>query len=236
MTHTGCLAITAASWLLIFNSTARSDEFVRAIPADGTWAKFHWSEHWNNGEEEILHFTFKSVGTKTVDDRRCRWIEVRMQSEQVVHRDAGDVIKLLVREQEFQAGGDAIKTALEVWYQSSGTDAVKIEGIVDNPRLYLLLFPLLQGRVREQQLLKDRETIAWQRGTINCSVVEGKVSEQFTSDHAKGHCRFAVQETMPFGFALARLEIDNRYGKHGVISLSLIDHGTAAASDLPGVN
>ncbi|HUQ69046.1 MAG TPA: hypothetical protein VM165_05960, partial [Planctomycetaceae bacterium] len=171
----------------------------------------------------------------TVGDQRCRWIEVRVQSEESVRKGVGTAYKLLIPEQELKADGDAVKAAIEVWRKPADENAHKIEGLIDNPRLYLLLFPLLPGRVRERQILKERETVAWQRGTLDCAIVEGQVKDSFTYDRVTGRCRFVVHESVPFGFAAVHLKIDNADAEHGVVSLSLIDQGTDAVSDLPNV-
>uniref|UniRef100_A0A7C2NW53 DUF3108 domain-containing protein n=1 Tax=Schlesneria paludicola TaxID=360056 RepID=A0A7C2NW53_9PLAN len=221
-------------WLALCASAA-ADLFVHKDPDDGAWARFHWNERWNDGEENVLQFTFKAVGTKTVDDRRCRWIEVNIQTPESVRRGVASSFKLLIPGQELKGDGDVIDSAVEVWRKPFDGDAARFDDLKDNPRLYLFFFPLLPGRMRERVMLTERQKVAWQEGTLDCSVVEGVVQEKFTYDRTLGRCRLAVHESVPFGFASARLEIDNADGEHGVISLSLIDFGTNAVSELPDV-
>jgi hypothetical protein len=72
-----------------------------ALPADGAWVEYAWTATEPGGKKQTGTLRISSVGTRTVQGVRCRWIELKRQTWQ------GDRLgvrwrKLLVAEDAFR--------------------------------------------------------------------------------------------------------------------------------------
>jgi len=229
----------AFAWLALVPS-AFAEDVARLLPKDGAWARFHWHEHWNDGVERSLYITIKAAGAKFVNNEAHRWVEIKIQSEEPLMKGTGAAFKFLVTQDELSSSSDFIANAVEIWrnspMQDGAVENLKDEPRVkDNPRLYILFFPWLSGRIRGAADLTERQAVAWQKGQLACRTVEGMVDEKFTFDHIRGRCRLALHPDVPFGVAAARLQVGIAEGDEGTVTVSLVDYGEGARSDLPDV-
>lgn len=232
-----------AGGLLALCATAHAGDIVRTVPADGAWVRFHMHETWSDADvgniDRTIYLTIKSVGTKIVNDKPCRWIESKIQSDEQLMTGTGMIFKVLVPEKELTIG-DPVNGAVESWWRRPNHEVAKVPDLKGHPRLWLFFLPALSGRVREPLKLEERQAVVWQQGQLDCRVMEGNIAETLTDVRWdvqwKGRGRLALHETVPFGVAAVRFEIekDDR-GTTGSITGSLTDNGAGAVSDLPEI-
>jgi hypothetical protein len=78
---------------------------IYALPPDGAWIEFQWTLSNTDGKSAKGTLRLSSVGSKIVDDIKCRWIEIRKE-----YRQDGvtklEYRKLLVEEKAFAKTAD----------------------------------------------------------------------------------------------------------------------------------
>ncbi len=115
-------ALTIALVLAAAPQLATAGGPVQSLPKDGCWVKF-FLEH-ETGPNDVSKatgsWTISSVGTRTVDEEKCRWIEIEE------HFDQGDDgkpftrwFKYLVREKDLKPGGDPLSNLIEYWHKDT---------------------------------------------------------------------------------------------------------------------
>jgi len=215
---------------------------VQALPKDGAWVKFflEWELSGPDAADSKGTGTWsvRSVGTKTVNGEKCRWIEIE---EHLDKADDGKPFtrwyKFLVRENDLKRGGDPVKNAIAIWWKDTdpNTTAKKADGT--SP--WLAMF--LRGTPKTGKTVAQKNRVLWQKGDFVFQRAEEQRQRRTTNigDDRRMTIRDVVwkKAEIPFGAAAvtftARL---TRNGKHSwtwVRKLSLADHGTGAKSMLP---
>lgn len=213
---------------------------VQSLPKDGCWVKFFLEvEVSDPGGETGKHtgsWTVSSVGRKSVDGEKCRWIEIE---EHLDKADDGKPFtrwyKFLIREKELKPGGDLLGRLVEYWHKEGRNKALKR---TDSDSLMVPMF--LRNTPKRGKAIAKAKRVLWQRGDFTVS----KAEEQTQTTARDGdHLRVTVRDVVwkkakiPFGTAAVHSTVRLiRKGKptyKWVRKLSLADHGTKARSKLP---
>ena len=210
---------------------------VQSLPEDGCWVKFFLEVE--TGGDDGKHtgtWTISSVGSKTVDGEKCRWIEIE---EHIDKSDDGKPYtrwyKFLVREKDLTPGGDLLGHLVEYWQKEGKNKAVKRTG---SRALMLAMF--LRSTPKTGKPVAKAKRVMWQKGQFTIA----KAEEQ-TQTTAKEDDRLRVtvrdlvwkKADIPFGTAAVHTSV--KLIRKGlptytwVRRLSLANHGTNAKSKLP---
>ncbi len=210
---------------------------VQSLPKDGCWVKFFLEV--DTGGVNGKHtgsWTISSVGMKTVNGEKCRWIEIE---EHIDKNDDGKPLtrwfKFLVREKDLKPGGDLLGHLVEYWHKEGRNKAVKK---TDSSSLMLPMF--LHNTPKIGRPVTKAKRVMWQKGAFTIPKAEEQTQ---TISGKENRLRVTVRDLVwkkadiPFGTAAVNSSVRLiRKGKPTytwVRKLSLADHGTNAKSKLP---
>lgn len=231
--------LTIALMLASIPGLATAGGPVQSLPEDGCWVKF-FLEVETSGPEGISDqatgsWTISSVGTKTVDGEKCRWIEIE---EHIDQGDDGKPItrwfKYLVPEKDLVPGGDPLRNMVEYWHKD--TYATRTGTKFDGRPAMLPMF--FRGTPKTATAVAKPNRVRWQQGDFTV-----KQAEEQTQTVEAEECRLSIRDVVwkktdiPFGTAAVnstvRLHRDAFPTYTYVRRLSLSNHGTDAKSKIP---
>ncbi len=232
-------ALTIALILASVTRPATSGGPVQSLPKDGCWVKFRL-EHETSGPDGVDgkytgSWTVRSVGTRTVQGEKCRWIEIE---EHIDEGDDGKPLtrwfKYLVREKDMKPGGNLLSNLIEYWHRDTAQtrDATKSD---DRPAMMPMFF---RGTPKTATAVKKPKRVLWQQGEFNIKQAEEQ-TQTIRAQEYKLEIRDVVwkEADIPFGTAAVtssvRLDRDGFPSYTYVRRLSLSDHGTGAKSKIP---
>lgn len=235
--------LTIVLFLVVSPRFASAGGPVQSLPKDGSWVKFHLdlevSDADGINDTTSGSWTIRSVGVKTVNGEKCRWIEIE---EHLDKSDDGKPFtrwyKCLIREKDIKPGADLLGNLIEYW-QKEGVrgDALK----VTNSRS-LMLPMFLRATPRTGKPVTKAKRVLWQKGEFTIPKAEEQTQTTFKDGN---RLRVTVRDLVwkktdiPFGTAAVNSSVKLiRNGKptyQWVRRLSLADYGTKAKSKLPDV-
>ena len=267
--------IGCALWGMVGLAHARGDGLLNDLPRDGSWTlydvrsrgdqrvKFDIPEGVavkgaDEGPKKLDHHStlkISSVGSASVDGRRCRWIEIESKSKaEGVHPRI--LLKALIPEEDLKGGKDPFAHVVWLYFQY-GDDEPQL--VADPKRKtyeldrfrYLLLPP-----VADVKRLPER-SIATELGNLNCNVLrfhhkwKGTLSQDGSGTMAwdYGYLMFTTPK-VPFGVAVLELEgiseesntldadgkaISFKLESKNSFRLEVSRTGTDAVTGMPGV-
>jgi hypothetical protein len=228
MVRAHCVTAAVAVCLFACGSVS-GDGLLRRVAPDRAWVTFHCSEKWTDGTERAFYFTIKSVGRTTSDSQPARWIELKFESDGEKGRSPGTMFKFQVLEKHLAAGGDPLHNVLKAWRQRPDEKPTELNDLnFYLPRLNLFISPPIENLKKTDQ----RRTVDWQGGQLTCDVWEG--SRRFEQEDGNDETRYllSVHESIPFGVAAARLDVEMDDGVTGTVDFRVTDFGADATSDL----
>ncbi len=103
--------------LVLLPSTASADGLLRRLPADGSWVRYQWTFTRTEGAPQLAGtITISSVGTTTVADEKCRWLELKLIYDEQQSKHLW-LMKLLIPEKHFKHGDDFMKQSVRMWFK-----------------------------------------------------------------------------------------------------------------------
>lgn len=221
-------------------SLAQAEGVIQRVPEDGTWVRYHvaWkiSGDLVNQRQGTGTWTIRLVGTRTVNDIRCRWIEFEERLSVDGASDAGEptVEKFLVPEHSLQPGGNPLNDVIRFWVGSKDGTPEKLEG----PWSGIAESVFLPASKRMEQGLEPR-IVEYQRGKLETG--PGLIEQAHPTDRRGRQATIDYHlwkhPEVPIGTAAARIEltipIDAELRWRWVRELTVLDFGTGAKSSLP---
>ena len=213
---------------------------VQQLPQDGCWVKYFLEIEISTPDgvtgKHTGSWTISSVGSKTVNKDRCRWIEIE---EHIDQGDDGKPLtrwfKCLVREKDLRPGGDPLRNLVECWRKdtSQALTAVKCDN------RFTMLPMYLRGTPSKTSVIPEPKRVAWQRGNLTIEQAE----EQNQTVHAPDETYRMVirdvvwkQKDIPFGTAELTSSLSLKRAGFPTYTwvhrLSLVDHGTGAKTKI----
>jgi hypothetical protein len=253
-----CVALAVLACLLP-GGPARADGLVFQLPPDGTWARYTMRTEATFGLKDrppqkvtiAGTLTLSSVGEVLRNERKCRWIELKVESQgQGVHPKL--LLKLLIPEDCLRRGQDPLSHAVLTFFNPKPVDrtgAASLESFIDegfNRMQYEIdrfrdVFPKPLDNARSL----NRETVDTPAGKFeDCEVVSGTSGYDgpllnngrsvFTASY-----RLVLHPRAPFGVVAMQTETKGvEIGRRGRVSLTstktltLTTAGTNAVSEL----
>jgi hypothetical protein len=127
----------AVAWGLL-GGLAPADGLVFQLPPDGSWARYAVKTDgefaYGDGPKQKLAITgtltISSVGEMTRNEQKCRWIELKSESEtEGVYPKL--VLKMLIPQDRLQRGQDPLAHARLTFFNPKPVDKEKIEAFID---------------------------------------------------------------------------------------------------------
>lgn len=231
--------LTIALILAAVTRLATAGGPVQSLPKDGCWVKFFLEIELSGPDgvngEHTGSWTISSVGTKTVDGEKCRWIEIE---EHIDQADDGKPFtgwfKYLVREKDLKPGGDPLANLIEYWHRDTSQSGTARKSD-DRPAMMPMFF---RGTPKTAAAVTKPKRGLWQQGEFNI-----KQAEEQTQTIRSRECDLIIRDVVwrkadiPFGTAAVnssvRLDRDGFPSYTYVRRLLLSDHGSGAKSKIP---
>ena len=220
----------------VLNQTARGDGLIYQLPEDGAQVRYDTEITTSAGGQENSSkgsVTVSSVGAVLVDNEKCRWIEIKM-----ITNDDGQehlvIAKALIPEKHLGKGKSAGENMIRGWVKDGDTEPQEIKDLKAPQALPLRAF--LAGPPKDPGTL-DKVEVDGKLGKLMCGGVTGE--NEFEADDSTVAIRFKnrLHEKAPFGFVNGswKFEVKNngQVALSGTFKLTLVDTSTTALSDLP---
>ncbi|MSR56662.1 MAG: hypothetical protein EXS05_03185 [Planctomycetaceae bacterium] len=231
----GCVALV---------TPAVADESARTLPADGTWVRYFATAGVARPDETILHYTYSLVGTKTVNDQVCRWVEMKTEVRNVAY---SEIVKLLIPERELLEGKTPVKSLVRGWTKMNDDPVQSMlekESIDDAEYWYGWTTLVYPGPQRDAKVVRHPRIVEYQDDRLD--IAEGREMTYTASrrDASNGNTYPIVIEAaywthpkVPLGWASAKLRVEYRRNdsllRVGTCESSVQAFGIDAKSALP---
>jgi hypothetical protein len=216
--------------------TARADGLIYQLPDDGAQVRFDTEITTSVGGQDVGSkgsVTISSVGAVLVDNEKCRWIEMKM-----ISNDDGQehlvIAKALIPEKHLGKGKSPGEHMIRGWVKDGDNEPQEINDLKAPQALPLRVF--LAGPPKDSGEL-DKVEIDGKLGKLACAGVTGE--NEFETDDSTVAIRFEnrLHEKAPFGLVNGnwKFEVKNngQVAIAGTFKLTLVDTSTTALSDLP---
>ncbi len=233
--------LTIALILAAVTRLATAGGPVQSLPKDGCWVKF-FLELVVSGPDGVNgkhtgSWTISSVGMKTVNGEKCRWIEIEE------HIDQGDDgkpftrwFKYLVREKDLKPGGDPLSNLIEYWHK----DTFQTTTATKSDNRFTMMPMYFRGTPKTAAAVAKPKRVLWQQGDFTIKQAEEQTQTiRAPEDRYRLIIRDVVWKKADIPFGAAALTSSVRLERAGfptytwVHRLSLSDHGTGAKSKIP---
>jgi hypothetical protein len=204
---------------------AAADEGFDQLPEDGSWAKFYVTAQFPNDTAINVELTMSSVGRLQANGKDCRWIELLS----IVTDDGSrhSVYKLLIPEEALKQGPFGPSDAVRAWAAQMENSVQAAEG-----NLLTVGFVFPDSLVDTQQP-DEKESVDWQRGTLECQVLAGTSNSRLGTQDIKVEHRYLLAPDVPFGMGGFKSVVHFSADSVLTIEARLLDAGTGAVSSLP---
>lgn len=215
---------------------ARADGLIYQLPDDGGQVRYDMAITLmvDSKEQNIKgSVTVSSVGQVTVEDEKCRWIEIKMISitegqEQPV------TTKMLIPEKHLGKGKSPADHLIRVWLKDGDAEAQEIK---DFKALELLATrAFLAGPLKNPGELEKIE-IDGKLGKLPCAGATGDQEFEFGTATLGINYENRLHEKSPFGVVAANWKIEIKNNGQalgtGTFKLTLTDTSNTALTELP---
>lgn len=186
------VAIAAFACAALSPLTLHADGVIVRLPDEGAWVRYDLKASTEDAARtEQLTVTMSSVGTLTVENDKCRWIELVYE-----HRSGVAIIKLLIPEKAFKPGENPLTSVVRGWVKVGDKKAEARKDFANGGELLYFLTPPLSD-------LKDceKKRISFGNDVLDCN---GRVGHFRLADgQAKMDVayHFWLNDKVPFGVA-----------------------------------
>jgi len=222
-------------------SAARADGLIYKLPKDGEQARYEMEIAVNVGGQDMAtkgSVTVASVGVATVDNEKCRWIEIKMilkadDQEQLT------ISKVLIPEKDLGKGKSPGEHMIRGWFKEGDMPAQEFKDLKDPRAVSVAAF--LAGPPKNAAELDKIEIDNRKLGKVSCAGVSG---DQETDGPGGTQIVIGMENRLndmaPFGLVVAnwKFELKNngQAAVAGTFKLTLSDINTTALSELPDKN
>jgi hypothetical protein len=201
---------------------ARGDGLLHRLPEDGTWVKYQFrGELGDNTVNGSLWMG--SVGQVTMEGKRCRWIEVRME-QPTMQRPIGYSFKVLVPTKYLKEERSPFGHIVQGWYRKRDREPVALDSNWQPSWwLWIALAPSLK-QVKEL----EPKLISTKLGKLSCpgraGIAEYQEKSEFTFETYLHH-------EAPFGVVRCSIRTEMKSDREMAIVFELNDFGDKAKSE-----
>jgi hypothetical protein len=221
--------------------TAHADGLIYKLPADGEQVRYEMEIAVTVGGQDVAtkgSVTVSSVGQATVDNEKCRWIEIKMIFKED-EQERITVAKMLIPENDLGQGKSAGEHLIRGWVKEGDMPPREFTDLKDPGALSIAAF--LAGPPKNPGELEKIEIDNAKMGKLSCAGVTG----EHELDGPNGtqiaiNFENRLHEKAPFGLVVANwkfeLKSNGQTAVAGTFKLTLADTNTTALSELPDRN
>ncbi|HMF07657.1 MAG TPA: hypothetical protein VKJ00_00900 [Thermoanaerobaculia bacterium] len=215
----------------------RADGLIYKLPDDGTQIRYEMELMLSAGGQETPakgSVTVSSVGQTTVNDEKCRWIEIKSITG-VDGQDHIQIIKTLVPEKELGKGKSPIEHIVRTWLKEDNGEVMEVKDL--NVPQAMAFKAFLAGPGKNPGEL-EKIKVDGKLGELECAGVTGDQEFEGPDGVAVAiHFENRLHEKAPFGLVGAdwKFEVKNAGQTFltGTFKLTAADTSTTALSELP---
>jgi hypothetical protein len=221
------------------SQTALADGLIYALPADGAQARYDMQITIVGQDVKIGgSVTVSSVGQVTVDNEKCRWIEIKMITKDGDQEQIG-LSKVLIAEKHLGKDKSAGPNMIRAWIKEGDMAPMEVKDFSDPKTLALVAF--LTGPGQNAATLDALEIENAKLGKLSCPGVTGQQEIDGPNGLTIGiQAENRLHEKAPFGLVSADWKFDlkanGQVAASGSFKLTLTDISTTALSELPDRN
>ena len=222
-----------------FVASARADGLIYKLPKDGEQARYEM-EIAIAGQDGVVKgsVTVSSVGQATVDNEKCRWIEIKM----IINADNQEQLvlaKMLIPEKDLGRGRSPGEHMIRGWFKEGDMPAQEFKDLKDPQAASFAAF--LAGPPKNAAELDKIEVDNSKLGKLACAGATGDLELDGPGGLQIGiAAENRLHETAPFGLVVAnwKFELKNngQVAAAGTFKLNLSDTSTTALSELADKN
>jgi hypothetical protein len=218
----------------------RADGLIYKLPDDGAQIRYEMELMLSAGGQETPakgSVTVSSVGQTTVNDEKCRWIEIKSIMS-VDGQDHIQVMKSLIPEKDLGKGKSPLEHVVRTWVKEDNGEVLEVKDL--NVPQALALKAFLGGTIKNPGEL-EKIKIDGKLGELECAGVTGDQEFEGPDGGAVAiHFENRLHEKAPFGLVSAdwKFEVKNAGQTFltGTFKLTAADTSTTALSELPDKN
>lgn len=226
---------------LAFAAPTRADGLIYKLPKEGEQARYEMEIMVNVAGQEMTtkgSVTVGSVGVATVDNEKCRWIEIKM----IIKADDQEqlsISKILIPEKDLGQGKSPGEHMIRGWFKDGDTAAMEIKDLKDPRALSLAAF--LSGPPKNAAEVDKIEIDNPKLGKVSCAGAAGDLDfDGPGGTQVVINMENRLHESAPFGLVVANwkfeLKSNGQTAVAGTFRLTLADVNTTALSELPDKN
>jgi len=218
---------------------ARADGVIYRLPEDGAQVRYELEITTSaDGQDKSGKgsLTVSSVGQATVDNQKCRWIEIKLTVNEP--EEHSHVIKTLVPENDLGKGKSPLDHVVRTWIKAGNGEATEVKDLKSPEAQALRLF--LAG-ASKPALEVEKVEIDSKLGKLECAGVSGEYEVE-SGNGITGSVTYEnrLHDKAPFGLVTALWRFEGRKNgqvtESGTFKLTLADTSTTALSKLPDKN
>jgi hypothetical protein len=223
------LAGLLIGWALA--QTTLADGLIYALPADGAQARYDMQITIVGQDVKVGgSVTVSSVGQVTVDNEKCRWIEIKMITRDGDQESIG-LSKVLIPEKHLGKDKSPGSNMIRAWIKEGDMAPMEVKDFSDPKTLALVAF--LTGPGQNAATLDALEIENAKLGKLSCPNGPNGLTIGIQSENR-------LHEKAPFGLVAADWKFDlkanGQVAASGSFKLTLTDISTTALSELPDRN
>ncbi|QDU41885.1 hypothetical protein Mal52_03400 [Symmachiella dynata] len=237
--HALC-TLTFMVLLTLVTSTAQAEGLIHQLPKDGAWVRYDVSGE-AKGPDGAVKATLKgtltisSVGETTVDNEKCRWIELDTQIDFKTNggREGkqSEVLKLLIPEKFLTKNQNPIDQVLKAYKKNSQGTIQQLDPKDSSGRSFQGMDEFFHSPLKQLKKL-EAEVVETKLGKLKCEGWQGRETKNETVFKTQTR----LHEKAPFGVVSFRYEKERirngqSNGKRDSV-LKLVDYGKNAKSQL----
>lgn len=230
------LSATVLGLLVLAGTTARADGLLYQLPENGAWVKFDLEMEMERGEvkqEGGGSLRMSSVGMSVEGDKKCRWIEFRLDFK-AGERKRTIVAKALVPESELKEGKDPLANRVRGWIKMQDRDVVELTDDKLGPMSAFMAPALTDVKELEPSAVESK------LGKLSCAGLTGQTT--FKEGSATNAVKLETRRhaKAPFGVVTSKMAIeilrDGEVTGAAKMNFTLSDFGDGAKSELADNN
>lgn len=219
-----------------FAPTAGADGLIYQLPADGGQVRYDMAIALSASGNDLTikgSISLSSVGQVTENDEKCRWIELKLVTEEN-GQEKVVITKALIPEKHLGKGKSPADNLIRVWRKEGEGEPQEIKDFKSGELMALRAF--LAGDVKNPAELEKIE-IDGKLGKLPCAGTKGDLDIDLGNNTLTMNYENRLHEKSPFGVVAGNWKFELKNNGQAIVSgtlkLTLTDVNTTVLTELP---